>query len=470
MVGSNHVMVRSIRSEIEYRIKSYNYTLSKLSELTNINAGHLSGFLKGNPIRALTVHQLNAIGRAFGEPTGWLYDLYVEECFQRGKVSKRRVRPYLVQCAEIGRHDCIQLVISQLLEDPKNIEVLFAVAEQLFYKGKQKESAYFYQLVIDNERNSHSERAVMSQYRLFRSLLGTNAEENGKAVIRFEPFRKRLSENYQLDALLQLANVSFTLHKWKEVEKYADELRELVTLVYDNEQNRQKSNRKGEPLKTERHLVVYYGQAYLLKSESLEKQGLYREANEYAAGYADLGWFENLDDVGQKEVQKFRLWAQANRYTFDLLLGLTDILPDYIAFLDEHPKEILAGLVTIVESANKYDFSIDNLLERFSEEIRCFDQYQDTINVERHLRFRYQLAIYQFQNERFHNGIVDILRCLALSTAMNDQKNFIRCVTLFEAHRYHATLQQKQDYKKIMEEVRNDESLFAFAGNDLWVV
>ncbi|MBG9772685.1 DNA-binding protein [Brevibacillus laterosporus] len=470
MVGSNHVMVRSIRSEIEYRIKSYNYTLSKLSELTNINAGHLSGFLKGNPIRALTIDQLNAIGRAFGEPTGWLYDLYVEECFQRGKVSKRRVRPYLVQCAELGRHDCIQMVIPQLLEDPKNIEVLFAVAEQLFYKGKQKESAYFYQLVVDNEKNSHSERSVISHYRLFRALLGSNAEENGKAVIRFEPFRKRLSEGHQLDALLQLANVSFTLHKWKEVEKYADELRELATLVYENEQNKQKSNRKGEPLKTERHLVVYYGQAYLLKSEALEKQGLYKKANEYAAGYADLGWFENLDEVGQKEVQKFRLWARGNRYTFDLLMGQLDILPDYIAFLEDNPKELLAGLVTIVESANKYDFSIDNILAKFSFEIGCFDEYQDTINVERHLRFRYQLAIYQFKNERFHNGIVETLRCLTLSTTTNDHKNFIRCVTLFEAHRYHATEQQKQDYKKIMEEVRNDESLFAFASNDLWVV
>nr|WP_258398968.1 hypothetical protein [Brevibacillus laterosporus] len=267
-----------------------------------------------------------------------------------------------------------------------------------------------------------------------------------------------------MDALLQLANVSFTLHKWKEVEKYADELRKLVTFLYNNEQNKQRSNRKGEPLKTERHLVVYYGQAYLLKSESLEKQGLYREANEYAAGYADLGWFENLDDVGKKEVQKFQLWAHANRYTFDLLLGHTDILPDYITFLDEHPKEIFAGLVTIVESANKHEFSIDNILEKFSEEIRCFDQYHDSISVDRHLRFRYHLAIYHFQNHRVENGIIEILRCLDLSVIMNNQKVLIQCVTLFEAYRYHATDQQHKEYKKIMEGVRNDKEIFAFGG------
>lgn len=72
-----------------------------------------------------------------------------------------------------------------------------------------------------------------------------------------------------MDALLQLANTCFSLHRCAEVEKYADELRQLATLVYQDELRKQQNNRGDEPLKTDRHLVVYYGQGYLLKAAAL---------------------------------------------------------------------------------------------------------------------------------------------------------------------------------------------------------
>ncbi|MCR8998265.1 DNA-binding protein, partial [Brevibacillus laterosporus] len=230
---------------------------------------------------------------------------------------------------------------------------------------------------------SYSDRFIMSQYRLFRSIQETDMEENWKADIRFEAYRKRLSERHQLDALLQLANVCFTLHKWKEVEKYGDELRKLATLVYQNELFMLKNYRVYQPLRTERHLVVYYGQGYLLKAVSLEKQGLFEQAKEFVSGYADLSWFELLDESGQAEVEKFNLWATANLYTLDMLMGNTSVITDYIKFLEDHPTEILSGVVTIMKSANQHGFLIDHLLEKFSAEIRSFEDSHDPISVDR---------------------------------------------------------------------------------------
>ncbi|PPA81171.1 hypothetical protein C4A76_24085 [Brevibacillus laterosporus] len=93
----------------------------------------------------MLIRHLDEIGKVFGEPPGWLYHLYIEECFTlSGKVSKRRVRPYLIRCAEIGRYDCIEKIASILLDQAKNIDILFSTAEQLFQKGKHKESAYFF--------------------------------------------------------------------------------------------------------------------------------------------------------------------------------------------------------------------------------------------------------------------------------------------------------------------------------------
>ncbi|UIO42886.1 hypothetical protein LOY85_01650 [Brevibacillus brevis] len=136
------------------------------------------------------------------------------------------------------------------------------MAEKLFTNGKRQESIPFYQLVIESEKDSHGDRFVMSQYRLFRAVQGGgDSEKKWKAVIRFHPYRKRLPENYQLDALLQLANACFTLHNWKEVERYADELRELATVIYNEEVQRWENDGVGGILETERHLVVFMDRA-----------------------------------------------------------------------------------------------------------------------------------------------------------------------------------------------------------------
>ncbi|WP_432775928.1 helix-turn-helix transcriptional regulator [Brevibacillus gelatini] len=409
---------RSLRSEIQKSLKENGYTLSKLSELSGIGTGHLSEMLNSSPSRAITVNQLDAMAKAFGHAPGWLYELYPEECLSEGKISRPRLVPYLVRCAEIGRKDCIKAIVSNLLENPKNISILFSVAEQLFQSGKQKESVLFYELVIDNEKDSYSDQFVMSQYRLFRAVQGTNTEENWKAVIRFDSYWKRLPENVQLDALLQLANVCFMMCRWKDVEKYADELRNLATIVYENELRRRTSSKANDLPKTERHLVVYYGQGFLLKAAALKKRRLYEEAKKYIQGYADLGWFEFLDETGKQEVEKFRVWAKINSYTLDMLLGNYEILPECINFLADYPEEIFPALVTIMECANKYGFCIDEVLERFSEYTSYREDDLNGLSASRHFRFRYQKAIYELQRERFAIGIDETLRCLALADKM----------------------------------------------------
>ncbi|MGG3787880.1 DNA-binding protein, partial [Paenibacillus larvae] len=111
--------------------------------------------------------------------------------------------------------------------------------------------------------------------------------------------------------------------------QFADELRILVTIRYQEELLVQRSKRTSEPSIREHPLVVYYGQSYLMKSVALTKQGYYEKAKQYLQGYEDLGWFEILDEHGKKEVDKFRLWAQANKYGIELLLGNTSILDEY---------------------------------------------------------------------------------------------------------------------------------------------
>ncbi len=116
------VVNRSLRWEIEDQMKLHGYNINQLAELTGINPGNLSMALNGIS-RSFTIAQLDALGKLFGKVPGWLYELYTEECISEEKLSRPRLVPYLVRCAEVGRNDCIDAVVSKILDSPRNVKI-----------------------------------------------------------------------------------------------------------------------------------------------------------------------------------------------------------------------------------------------------------------------------------------------------------------------------------------------------------
>ncbi|MCM3271026.1 helix-turn-helix domain-containing protein [Paenibacillus elgii] len=435
------VVNRSLRWEIEAQMKLHKYNMHQLAELTGINQGNLSMALNGIS-RSMSINQLDALGKVFGKVPGWLYELYTEECISEEKVSRPRLVSYLVRCAEVGRNDCIDAVLPKILDNPKNVKIIFAAAEKLFNKGKQKESERFYELVVENVKDSFSDMLAISHYRLFTVTQGTDAEKNWKAVIRFDPFRNRLPESYRLDALFQLARVCFSLKKWSEVEEYAGELVELSTVLCSDEE-----------VAPKRHPVYYYGMGLLYKGLVLEMQGFYEQSKKYVHSYANLQWFEPLDESGQKEVEQFKIWGKANLYTLEVLSGNEGIINEYADYLASLNRlnDIVAGLIAILTSANTYGFNVDHVLARFSSFIEHFDIFNNHLILsDRHLRYRYHKAIYAFRNGRIEEGLDETLYCLSLAKDTKKYEDGFQCVSLFESYRERASAQQLKMYRSTM--------------------
>ncbi|MNE73929.1 hypothetical protein D3C80_1699680 [compost metagenome] len=137
--------------------------------------------------------------------------------------------------------------------------------------------------------------------------------------------------------------------------------------------------------------------------------------------------------------------------------------------MQEHPQEILPDLLTIIESANKYGFYADPVIEQCSQVIQKFDNH-DPIEVDRHFSYRYQLSIYHFRKNQYAEGIAHILFALKLAFIQNNDRDVIQCVTLFEAYRNYASEQHKSEYQFMMEEVRNNEKSYPFSDRRVRIV
>ncbi|MDY7991494.1 DNA-binding protein [Paenibacillus peoriae] len=449
----------TIRSEIEKELKLGGYTFNSFGQATGLNRGIFSAMLNGNPPKPISVRQMDLITKAFNYPEGWLYDLYVDECFYDGRPHWKRVKPFLIRCVEVGNLRCVEKVLSRLMEDLNHIPTIFALAEELYDEGKLQEAIPFYECVVENEKYQHSERLAISHYKIFSISVSENLETNLEAVLRFIPFRNRLPVDYQLDGLLKMANIYFYLHQWKEAERYADELRNITSTVLSL-----KIYKGRKRLNTDRHLVVYYGQGYLIKSAALEKQGFFEEAMGYIRYYEDLSWFEDLDEVGEEEVQKFKVWAEANKLNLYILMGDVNRLHLYEDFLKKNPPEIIPGLLTIVESANINGFSINDTLLKFSQEIEGCDDvssmhgnyYPESSSLDTCANLFYQIAVYYFNHSNYVVAINYVLRSLRIYLKINDKPNFVQGTALFEKYRHAATSVQKIEYQFIMEEVLNN--------------
>jgi len=448
----------TIRLEIEKGIRQKGHSLSSFGKLAGINRGIISGILNGNPPKSISIRQLDLMAEALGHPEGWMYEYYVDECFINEKADWRRIKAFLLRCTEIGRYDCIKAVLDRLMEDLSNTVSVFGLAEELYEEGKVKEALPFYECVIENEKHQHSERLAIAHYRVFRASIGENTEQNLRAAVRFEAYRDRLPENFMLDGLLALANVYYNLESWYYLERYGDELNSISKAIYNERQRFFKEKGYYEPLNTERRLVVYYGQSYVIKSIALECMGKYEEAKQYVKEYMDLSWFDELDDIGRQEVDKFGLFSIANMHNLNLLSGDITSLLDYVDFLIKNPNEILPSLCIITQSANKFGFKIDDLVEKLLNSVSADkNYYPPAISTSHYIDFYYYFSIYKFNSQVYDKGINYLLKSLKLSSDIFNKNKMLERMLLFEKYREFASEEELLLYNSIIKEIYNYE-------------
>ncbi|WP_336763963.1 helix-turn-helix domain-containing protein [Paenibacillus sp. USHLN196] len=444
----------NIRSYIESHLKNKGYKLQQFSEMADINVGTLSAIIKGT--RLMSMNQLDLITSAMGLEQGYFYDMYGVECFIDSAPHWRRLEPFIYRCAELGKLDIIEQVITHVTDDQSYIDELFDVAESLYNTGMNETALIIYECVADSEKYQHSERLALCQYRMFLLHKTLSKYDNLNAAVKFEPYIDKLNEEVQLDAIKDLANVYNTIHLWDKVDAWARELERKAEFQLKIQSRRRKNKRR----LTAYPLFTYAAYANLLISSVYDTRKEYDEAINYLQKYMEIIEIENPTEEDQKIIDLFKKWGEGNQYAFRILLGQEEVIFPYLGYLENNPEEILTGLLNILEAANQYGFNIGHALKKFEYPINLFNTdfhnkggYTDQMIDHGYRVFYYELAKYQINQYNYSLGIDALLICLDLSSSSKDELMCIKCLDLYGEYRSEATETQIRKYKKLIEKL-----------------
>ncbi|WP_068502699.1 helix-turn-helix domain-containing protein [Paenibacillus kribbensis] len=442
-----------IRAEIERYLKQQGITMTEFGHITDLNVGTVSGIVTGN--RSISVNQLDRITAGMGLSPDYFYERYIEECIKESPLNWRKINPFLYRCAELGRLDCIQSVVSLLLDTPTYIPLLFELAEDFFQKSYQDAAALLYENVAESERKQHSERLAVCQYRLFIIRIGKNQAQNLQTAAKFEPFVDRLDEIDQLDALKDLANVYRSLSLWDKVYKFSRQMYKLGKIQYDLVHN---SKREISGKKLSRPLFVYIAYAELLCANVCDARGEHEQALEHIRRYTDLSWVKETDSDTLHWLGNFKQWAKINTYVNRLMSGDISVLPDYEEYIAGE-KEIFAELLNIIEAANRYNVNVDHILQRFEPQIAAYqevsstDMYTQQFLPQQYVRFWYKMAKYSLNKGRYPYGFKCLIIAFEKAVTINHGLLIANCVGLFSHFSTHAAPETQTQFQSMHEEV-----------------
>ncbi|MNO17303.1 hypothetical protein D3C76_69990 [compost metagenome] len=446
----------TIRDHLAAYLSQQGMSINQFAGISGINSGTLSRVVGGQ--QPIAMNHLERITKGMQLPEDHFYSLYVDECFHHSSPTWRRLRPFLLRSAELGRLDCIEQVVQNLLENLTYAPMLFEVAEGLFQQGQWQAAALLYKNVSASEKYQNSERLAVCQFRLFRIALGDDQTLNLQAALLFECYLDRLDEADQLDGLNHLINVYYSLHKWSKVEELAQEMLRLATLRYNLQRhsNRKQSNEKNP----DKPLYRYILYSHLMLSCVCEEHRDYKSALKFVALYMDGSWIQEDDEDAKRTLAQYQEWGTANSMLYRLMSGQHEVLPEYVEYIAPQKDEIFVALYNIIKSANLYDWNVDHILERFAAYIPYrtnlteFGEYNQQVMADQYARFLVELAAYYLHNN-CNKGITLILQSLESSGRINNESNVIKCVDLFEQYRHQADEEEKRQYKLLIREVQN---------------
>ncbi|WP_238656268.1 DNA-binding protein [Paenibacillus piscarius] len=256
------------------------------------------------------------------------------------------------------------------------------------------------------------------------------------------------------DSLTDMLKVSFSWENWTAILEISDKLFELAIMTYGSQQQGMKRH------SLKKNIAYYLGYSACMKGIAYQKLGNLAESRKCIRLYEDMSWIKDLNQEVLTEVEYYRNIATANTFVIDLLEGKTEVLPDYVEFIRKGDKEeLLACLITVLESSIKYNFSIDWVLDEFKEQLKELSCREKQEDIRYYIDYMHLSAIYLYKRQKIHDAINLTLYILVISSKLYDGTGFRKIVSFYEHIRSHASAEQQESYRNIMKNILEREFL-----------
>jgi len=426
-------------------------TINQFARISGINSGTLSSILNGN--RPISMNQLERITEGMQLEEGYFYELYINECIFHTIPDWRRLGPFLERCGQLDKFNCLHRAARMTMENTNYATLLFDMAEKFYNEKKYKAAALLYECVAECEKFLYSERLALCQYRLFLIRLGESQEENIQAAIRFEPFIDNLEDHYRLDAYVKLINLNTSVHRWDKIEALTKRMSQLAKIHY-------LQHKKRYIMGGNLPLVFYLLYAYLIEASLYHERGQYDKSIYYISLYENPDWVLNPNHDESIYLDQFREWAEANRYMYGLMSGQQDMLTKYVEYVEFRENEIFEAICNIVIAANRYQFDVDPILERFAGYLQYRPQkfkigkINENVTKSKYTRLLAELGIYYLNSKQYDRGLSFILDSLEYSIKIKSDNGMLRCMGIFEQFRHSSSEEIQKRYEELIREVQ----------------
>lgn len=249
----------------------------------------------------------------------------------------------------------------------------------------------------------------------------------------------------EVDTLVKMIKMAYAFENWEKVLTLSAKLLEAVNEILLTE---------SQPYtKMDRHIAYYFGYAYLMRGLAYQKQEQFSASLECVALYSNLDYLGDSTKESKQIIDDYKQFARANGLTLEVLRGNRERLNDYVLYLEEHPDQILSGLITILESALHHTYTVDTELTTLMAYIKDPNCYSDQIAAAKYLSLHYLLAFYMYRNYRYTEALDLSLHTLMQSDNLGNDGYFKKSVALFEILKTHASVSQLNEYSNILKKI-----------------
>ncbi|ASA24894.1 DNA-binding protein [Paenibacillus donghaensis] len=194
--------------------------------------------------------------------------------------------------------------------------------------------------------------------------------------------------------------------QWNKLIYTADILHNYAQRIYEERQYYKAKGLAIPLIKMEHPLVYYFGFSQQMRGIAYQKLERYEQAKDSIYRYAELGWIEDLGEEGIEIARNFRFLAKVNLYAVEILSGRTELLNDYVRFLQTYPKGMLDGLDVIIQTALCYKLNVDEQLCLLSDQIAGIKTEKDAEVQSKYSKFTSLVDLYNKQKAQYTGYLV----------------------------------------------------------------